>query len=188
VTLPLRDDFDAASIRAAARRSTDSGQQCRLRAIAAIYDGASRDRAALIAGVTRQTVRDWVMRFNSDGLSGLRARRPSGRPCILRPCQRAWLAKAVGEGPVAELGVVVPWNVEELLHRLDFDFDVVIGRRTLLRELAQLGVTETSRVWSCVAFVQVASAMSRRAFDRRMKIVRDHRAIRKLVLSRERAG
>ena len=43
----------------------------RLLAVAAIFDGATRTEAAKIAGVTAQTVREWVMRFNVDGLDGL---------------------------------------------------------------------------------------------------------------------
>jgi len=38
----------------------------RLLAVAAIFDGATRTEAAKL-GVTAQTVRDWVMRFNAHG-------------------------------------------------------------------------------------------------------------------------
>ena len=43
----------------------------RLLALAAIFEGATRVEAAKTAGVTAQTVRDWVMRFNVYGLEGL---------------------------------------------------------------------------------------------------------------------
>ena len=39
--------------------------------MAAILDGATRTEAAKIAGVTAQTIRDWVMRFNVDGPDSL---------------------------------------------------------------------------------------------------------------------
>ena len=39
--------------------------------IAAIYDGMSRTDAARIGGMDRQTLRDWVMRFNEAGPEGL---------------------------------------------------------------------------------------------------------------------
>jgi hypothetical protein len=45
----------------AARRTKDGAQACRLLALAAIYDGASRTEAARIGGVTLQIVRDWVV-------------------------------------------------------------------------------------------------------------------------------
>ena len=52
--IPLRADYDAAHLRAAARESKDAGQTRRLLALAAIYDGATRTEAAAIGGVTLQ--------------------------------------------------------------------------------------------------------------------------------------
>ena len=69
--IPLRADFDARMVRAAARRSKDGPQARRLLALAAIYEGASRTEAAKIGGVTLQIVRDWVMKFNAHGPEGL---------------------------------------------------------------------------------------------------------------------
>ena len=40
--IPLRGDFDATQVRAAALHSKDAAQVRRLLALAAIYDGASR--------------------------------------------------------------------------------------------------------------------------------------------------
>ncbi len=56
--IPLRDDFDAVGLRAAARRTKDAAQARRLLALVAVYDGASRTEAARIGGVTVQIVRD----------------------------------------------------------------------------------------------------------------------------------
>ena len=58
--IPLRADFNAGLVRAAAKRSKDSPQARRLLALAAIYDGANRTEAAEIGGVTLQIIRDWV--------------------------------------------------------------------------------------------------------------------------------
>src|SRR4051812_3895441 len=87
VAVPLRSDFDAAQLRALAKRSRDSDQTRRLLALAAIYDGASRTEAAQIGGVTLQIVRDWVLRFNAHGPDGLltgRAPGASPRPRLMR--------------------------------------------------------------------------------------------------------
>ncbi len=65
--VPLRSDFDADGLCATARKSKDGPQARRLLALAAIYDGASRTDAARIGGVTRQIVRDWVVKFNAHG-------------------------------------------------------------------------------------------------------------------------
>src|SRR4051794_37122544 len=78
VAVPLRCDFDAAQLRALAKRSRDPDQTRRLLALAAIYDGASRTEAAQIGCVTRQIVRDWALRFNARGPEGLRTGRASG--------------------------------------------------------------------------------------------------------------
>ncbi len=69
--IPLRADFNARMSRAAAKKSKDSAQARRLLALAAIYDGATRTQAAEIGGVTRQIVRDWVVKFNAHGRDGL---------------------------------------------------------------------------------------------------------------------
>jgi hypothetical protein len=76
--IPLRPDYDAARVRLAARESKDANQVRRLLALAAIYDGATRAAAAEIGGVTRQIVRDWVLRFNASGPHGLVDRKAPG--------------------------------------------------------------------------------------------------------------
>ena len=63
----LRDDFTASEVRALARRSKDSAQVRRLLSIGAIYDGMDRNAAARIGSMDRQTLCDWVHRFNDDG-------------------------------------------------------------------------------------------------------------------------
>ena len=55
--IPLRSDYDAGRVRAAARESKNANQVRRLLALAAIYDGAPRAEAAEIGGVTRQIIR-----------------------------------------------------------------------------------------------------------------------------------
>ncbi len=73
--IPLRTDYDAARSRALARKSGDPNQVRRLLAIAAVYDGMNRADAAAIGGMDRQSLRDWVHRFNVDGPEGLHASR-----------------------------------------------------------------------------------------------------------------
>ena len=59
MTTPLRNDYNAAGLRVAARKTKDAGQARRLLALGPIYDGSSRTEAAEIGGVTLQIVRDW---------------------------------------------------------------------------------------------------------------------------------
>ena len=67
----VRTDFTAVEVRRLARRAKDSDQVRRLLAIAAVLDGASRAEAAKVGGMDRQTLRDWVIRFNEQGPDGL---------------------------------------------------------------------------------------------------------------------
>ena len=89
----LREDFDADALRAIAKRAKDGPQARRLLALAAIYGGAPRGEAAKIGGVTLQVVRDWVLRFNAHGESGLVDRKAPGQPSLLKNEHRAALMR-----------------------------------------------------------------------------------------------
>ena len=67
----LREDYSAEELRALARRSKDVNQSRRLLSLAAVRDGMDRGEAAKIGGMDRQTLRDWVHRFNAAGPDGL---------------------------------------------------------------------------------------------------------------------
>ena len=69
--IAVRTDFTAGEVRRFAKRARDAAQARRLLAIAAVLDGASREEAAEIGGMDRQTLRDWVIRFNAQGPDGL---------------------------------------------------------------------------------------------------------------------
>lgn len=91
MAIPLRSDFDATALRAAARRTKNAAQGRRLLALAAVYDGGRRTEAAKLGGVTLQIVRDWVLKFNVHGPTGLIDRKPPGQPARLRADHRAAL-------------------------------------------------------------------------------------------------
>src|SRR5438477_4106481 len=69
--ISVRDDFEAEELRVLAGRVKDANQARRLLAIAAVYEGMDREEAARIGGMDRQTLRDWVHRFNDQGPDGL---------------------------------------------------------------------------------------------------------------------
>lgn len=56
----LRQDYSSARLRHLASRSKDANQSRRLLSLAAVLDGMNRADAALIGGMDRQTLRDWV--------------------------------------------------------------------------------------------------------------------------------
>src|SRR6202035_6066058 len=74
----LRQDFEAAALRRLASMVKDADQVRRLLAVAAVYDGMSREEAARIGGMDRQTLRDWGHRFNGGGAEGLIHNRTEG--------------------------------------------------------------------------------------------------------------
>src|SRR5260221_13928126 len=69
--IPVRTDYTAGGVRRFAQRAKDAAQARRLLAIAAVLEGASREEAAKIGGMDRQTLRDWVIRVNEQGADGL---------------------------------------------------------------------------------------------------------------------
>ena len=100
MAIPLRGDFDAVGLRAAARGTKDAAQARRLLALAAVYGGATRTEAARIGGVTLQVMRDWVIRFNAAGPADLIDRRAPGPAGRLTEAQRLALAALVESGSI----------------------------------------------------------------------------------------
>jgi transposase len=91
-----------------ARLSKDANQSRRLLSLAAIGDGMDRCEAARIGGMDRQTLRDWVHRFNGSGLEGLVDNWTEGPKPRLSADQLAELAQIVEAGSDREKdGVVV---------------------------------------------------------------------------------
>jgi len=62
--IALRDDYTSDELRTLACRVGDVRQSRRLLSLAAVYDGMSRAQAAKIGAMDRQTLRNWVHRFN----------------------------------------------------------------------------------------------------------------------------
>ena len=139
MAIPLRGDFDAAGLRARARRTKDAAQARRLLALAAIYDGATRTEAAKIGGVTLQIVRDWVLKFNARGPDGLIDRKAPGQPPRLSGAHRAALAATLESGPIPAVHGVVRWRLVDLCQWLWEEFRVSVAKQTLSRELRAMG-------------------------------------------------
>ncbi len=82
--LPIRADLPPGELRRQARREIDGRVGRRLLAIANAVDGMSREQAAQAAGMDRQTLRDWVIRYNRGGVAALFDAWGDGRPCWLK--------------------------------------------------------------------------------------------------------
>ena len=142
--VPLRADFDARSVRAAAKRSKDGPQARRLLALAAIYEGTTRSEAAKIGGVPLQIVRDWVVKFNARGPEGLIDRKAPGQPARLNDTHRAALAEIIESGPMPAVHGVVRWRLIDLCQWIFEEFRLTIAKQTLSRELRAMGYRKLS--------------------------------------------
>lgn len=89
----------------------------------------------------RQTLRDWVHRYNAEGLAGLTNRRGTGRPRRLTPEQMTELAGWVEAGPDPEQDGVVRWRRKDLARRIQAEFGVDLHERTVGKHLVALGFT-----------------------------------------------
>ena len=105
--LAVRSDLTSKAVRRLAQRARNAAQARRLLAIAAVLDGASREEAAKAGGMDRQTLRDWVIRFNEEGPEGLINKPSPGAPGKLNDKHKAFLARIVDEGPIPVIHGVV---------------------------------------------------------------------------------
>ena len=140
----LRSDYGAGDLRRLAKASRDARQTRRLLALTVICDGGSRTEAARVGGVTLQIVRDWVLRFNAEGPSGLVERKAPGKAPLLQAEHRAALAAAVEAGPRPYPDGVVRWRLVDLAHWLWERFGLSVSRQTLGRELRSMGYAKLS--------------------------------------------
>ncbi len=72
-----RLDMSAAELRSAAAQTQDAKAARRMLAIAMVLEGWSREAAAEACAMDRQTLRDWVHRYNELGLEGAAPQRPA---------------------------------------------------------------------------------------------------------------
>ena len=142
--VPIRDDFDAATLRQLSKRCSDPRQIRRLLALAAVYDGMTRAEAARIGGMDRQTLRDWVHRFNAQGPDGLTNREGAGRPRLLSDDQMRELSEVVETGPDQAVDGVVRWRRIDLVRIIAERFGVDCSERVISDYLAELGFAHIS--------------------------------------------
>jgi transposase len=142
--IAVRTDYTASGVRRFAKRAKDAAQARRLLAIAAVLDGASREDAAKIGGMDRQTLRDWVIRFNEQGPDGLINIPSPGVPSKLGKKHRAFLVRLVEEGPIPALHGVVRWRACDLIMRLHEEFGLSVSDDTIYRAMKDLGFSHVS--------------------------------------------
>ena len=78
----------------------------------------------------RQTLRDWVHRYNAEGVAGLRSGHGPGKPHSLTDTQMAELKTTVLKGPDPEKHGVVRWRCADLRAEVVRRFSVEVTERT----------------------------------------------------------
>jgi len=139
-----RSEHTAAALRSAAARTQDAAAARRMLALALVMEGRSRVEAAESCGMDRQTLRDWVHRYNAEGLAGLCDRDHPGRPPRLTLAQKAELARLVEAGPDLARDGVVRWRCVDLQAVIKERFGVDMAERTVGTVLNKLGFRRLS--------------------------------------------
>ena len=129
----LRTDYSASDLRQLAAASKHANQSRRLLSLAAVVDG-----------MDRQTLRDWVHRFNEQGPDGLWDIRSKGHPPRLTAAQLTELAAIVESGPDRAVHGVVRWRRVDLRHVVLDRFGVDYHERTVGKILKALGFSHIS--------------------------------------------
>jgi transposase len=141
--IEVRRDITAAVLRKKAHREKDGRAAARLLGIANVLDGMSREDAAQQAGMTRQTLRDWVIRYNAHGIHGVRDAPKGHAKRALTPEQEEQLAALVTQGPPTD-GTLVRWRRIDLREVIKREFGVAYHERSVGKILRRLGFVRLS--------------------------------------------
>jgi transposase len=136
-----RSDFTASDLRAASAKCTDGAQVRRILALALVLEGRSRTEAASLSGMDRQTLSDWVHRFNALGIDGLKSRKSPGRVPYLTEAQKAELRELVIQGPDPDVHKVVRWRCADLRAEVARRWSVDVHESTIGAWLGELRLT-----------------------------------------------
>ena len=140
----IRDDFSAAELRRLAKSARTPAASRRMLALALVLEGAKRAEAAQACGMDRQTLRDWVHRFNAEGPEGLYSKQGKGPSCRLSEAQQQELAAIIEAGPdLAEHGVV-RFRLCDLCALVEERFGITYEERGLSKLIRRLGFRKIS--------------------------------------------
>jgi transposase len=140
----MGDGHSIEALRQEACRCTDARQSRRLLGLAMALEGASRQASAKAAGMTRQTLRDWVIRYNELGVEGLKNKVSTGRPPRLNQEQLLELDALVEQGPDVEVHGVTRWRCVDLKGMIASRFDVDLSEDQIGRIMKQRGYRRLS--------------------------------------------
>jgi transposase len=140
--LEIRTDLASpARLRALARRERNPRMATRMLAIASALEGKSRAEAARLAGMERQALRDAVVRYNAEGLGGLRDRQKPGRCPALTEPEQALLLAGIFSGPERARYGCTDWTLPALCRWLEDRFDKRLHPASLSRIVRRLDLS-----------------------------------------------
>jgi len=139
-----RTEHTAADLRRLASGSDDASVTRRLLALALVLDGRKREDAARLAGMDRQALRDWVHRYNADGVAGLAGRHGGGVAPGLSVEQEAEVAGWMRTGPDLAKDKVVRWRCADIQARIADLFGIRLHERTVGKLLHRLRFSHIS--------------------------------------------
>jgi transposase len=139
--LSIQRDRTPRVLRKLAKAESDGRIARRILAIANALDGMSREDAGQSAGMDRQTLRDWVIRYNDHGLDGLADLPREGRPPKLDAKEKAELIRIVLAGPDPEVSGISAFTREDLVRICKKRFGKSLHVTSMGRILRELGLT-----------------------------------------------
>lgn len=142
--IAMRTDYSGDELRRLAIAAGSGAQARRLMSLAAIADGKSRSDAAAVGLMDRQTLRDWVIRFNNEGPDGLIDLKLSGRTPKLNTEQKRELGRLVEDGPQSLAPDLVRWRRADLVDAVKQLFCIDCHETTIGRILKELGFSHMS--------------------------------------------
>jgi transposase len=140
----IRRDRSASALRREAAMTRDANQARRLLALALVLEGERRGAAAKTCGMDRQTLRDWVHRYNEEGIAGLSDRPRSGRKSRLSVQQETEFAELVQKGPDLSEDGVVRWRRVDLRDVIEDRYGIELHERSVGKLLHRLGFSHLS--------------------------------------------
>jgi transposase len=140
----VRADLTVTGLRQAAAWSDDANAARRMLGLALVLEGYTRGEAARLCGMDRQTLRDWVIRYNAEGVAGLSDRTSPGPKPRLTPEQEEAVAELVRKGPDLAKDGVVRWRRVDLAGVIKTRFNVTLAERSVGAMLRRLGFRRLS--------------------------------------------
>ncbi len=136
-----RTDHTSAELRSLAAKCTDGALVRRMLALALVLDDRPRSEAATLNGMDRQTLCDWVHRYNAAGIEGLKSRKSPGAAPRMSEEKMAELLALVVKGPDPATNHVVRWRCVDLQAEVARRFNVKVHVNTIGVWLGKLGLT-----------------------------------------------